>query len=106
MTPLPRCTRLIAVCNPNNPTGGVLTESEMNTVCELADKIGAWVVADEVYRGAELSGETSPSFYGRHDKLLVTSGLSKSYGLPGQRIGWVAGPGRGRPGAPRGWSPP
>ena len=85
-------TRLIAVCNPNNPTGGVFTEGEMNTVCELAEKVGAWVVVDEVYRGAELSGETSPSFYGRYDKLLVTSGLSKAYGLPGLRIGWVAGP--------------
>jgi aspartate/methionine/tyrosine aminotransferase len=85
-------TRLIAVCNPNNPTGGILTEGEMDHICEVAAKVGAWVVADEVYRGAELSGETSPTFYGRYDRLLVTSGLSKAYALPGLRIGWVVGP--------------
>ena len=82
-------TKLIAICNPNNPTGAVLTESEMSRIVAAASRVGAWILADEVYRGAELDGDTTPSFWGRYDKLIVTSGLSKAYGLPGLRIGWI-----------------
>jgi aspartate/methionine/tyrosine aminotransferase len=85
-------TRLIMVTNPNNPTGGVLTEEEMDEIIRCARRVGAWIVADEIYRGAEVSGRTSPTFWGRYDKLVVTSGLSKAFGLPGLRIGWVVGP--------------
>ncbi len=57
--------------------------------------MGAWIVVDEVYRGAEFSGETTPTFWGAYDKVIVTGGLSKAYGLPGLRIGWaVVGSGR------------
>ena len=82
-------TKLIAVCNPNNPTGAILTESEMSRIVESAARVGAWIVADEVYRGAELDGVMTPSFWGTYDKLIITSGLSKAYGLPGLRIGWI-----------------
>jgi aspartate/methionine/tyrosine aminotransferase len=85
-------TRVILVTNPNNPTGGVLTEEEMGEIIRCARRVGAWVVADEIYRGAEVSGRTSPTFWGRYDRVLVTSGLSKAFGLPGLRIGWVVGP--------------
>jgi aspartate/methionine/tyrosine aminotransferase len=82
-------TRLIAVCNPNNPTGAILTEGEMDRIVEAARRANAWLLADEVYRGAELDGKMTPSFWGRYDKLIITSGLSKAYGLPGLRIGWI-----------------
>jgi aspartate/methionine/tyrosine aminotransferase len=85
-------TRLIAICNPNNPTGAVMKEDDMRRLCKIADRVGAWVLADEVYQGAELDGEVTPTFWGWHDRLLVTCGLSKAYGLPGLRIGWVVGP--------------
>lgn len=86
-------TRLIAVCNPNNPTGRVLTESEMEAVIEIADRSGSWILADEVYAGAErLTDRETPTFYGRYDKILATGSLSKAYGLPGLRIGWVVAP--------------
>ena len=85
-------TKVILVTNPNNPTGGVLTEDEMNEVIRCARRVGAWIVADEIYRGAEVSARTTPSFLGRYDRVLVTSGLSKAFGLPGLRIGWVVGP--------------
>jgi aspartate/methionine/tyrosine aminotransferase len=84
-------TKLIAVCNPNNPTGSILSDAAMRAVVEVAQQAGAWVLADEVYRGAELDGHESRSFWGLSDRVLVTSGLSKAYGLPGLRIGWVAG---------------
>ena len=50
------------------------------------------MLADEIYRGAELDGRETATMWGRHDRVIVTSGLSKAYGLPGLRIGWVVGP--------------
>jgi aspartate/methionine/tyrosine aminotransferase len=83
-------TKAVMITNPNNPTGHVLTEGEMEAVITAADRVGAWIVADEIYRGAELEGdETSPSFWGRYDRVIITSGLSKAFGLPGLRVGWA-----------------
>jgi aspartate/methionine/tyrosine aminotransferase len=85
-------TNVILVTNPNNPTGAVLTEDEMEVVVETARSVGAWILADEIYRGAEIEGDTSPTFWGRYEKVVVTSALSKAFGLPGLRIGWVIAP--------------
>jgi aspartate/methionine/tyrosine aminotransferase len=86
-------TRLIAICNPNNPTGRILTESEMETIIRVADKVEAWILADEVYSGAErLTDIQTPSFYGRYPKVIAVGSMSKAYGLPGLRIGWAVGP--------------
>jgi len=86
-------TKLIAVCNPNNPTGRILTESEMDAIIACAERVGAWILADEVYRGADrVSDEENPSFFGRSDKVLAIGSMSKAYGLPGLRLGWVVGP--------------
>ena len=85
-------TKIILVTNPNNPTGSTLNESEIKEIVRTAGKVGAWIVADEVYRGAELTNKTTGSFYGRYERVLITSGLSKAFGLPGLRIGWIAGP--------------
>lgn len=86
-------TKLVAVCNPNNPTGHILTDREMDAVVAAADRVGAWILSDEVYRGAEReTDDETPSFYGRYDKVIAVGGLSKAYGLPGLRIGWVVGP--------------
>jgi aspartate/methionine/tyrosine aminotransferase len=86
-------TRLIAVCNPDNPTGYILSEAEMEAIVAAAERVGAWILADEVYSGAErLTDVQSPSFYGRYDRVLATNSLSKAYGLPGLRLGWVVGP--------------
>jgi len=45
---------MIAVCNPNNPIGAVLSDLEMRWVFKMAEQVGAWVYADEIYRGAVL----------------------------------------------------
>jgi hypothetical protein len=85
-------TRLIVVCNPNNPTGAVLSEGERKEIVAAAGRHGSWILADEVYRGAERDGHETASLWGAYDRLLATGGLSKAYGLPGLRIGWVVGP--------------
>jgi aspartate/methionine/tyrosine aminotransferase len=88
-------TRLIAVCNPNNPTGRIMSSAEMDAVVAVAERTGAWLLADEVYRGAEReTDEEAPSFYGRYDRVLAQGSMSKAYGLPGLRIGWSVGPSR------------
>jgi len=85
-------TKAIFVCHPNNPTGAVCSVETLNAIGTLADRVGAWVVADEVYRGAERDGPATPSFWGRYPRTIVTGGLSKAYGLPGLRIGWIVAP--------------
>jgi aspartate/methionine/tyrosine aminotransferase len=85
-------TKMIAVCNPSNPTGYVLTDAEMQEIVDIAESVGAWVYSDEIYRGSELNYQETKSFVGMYDKVLVNGGLSKSYALPGLRLGWLAGP--------------
>jgi aspartate/methionine/tyrosine aminotransferase len=83
-------TRLIAVCNPNNPTGHIMTVEEQQAVISAADKVGAWILSDEVYAGAEHhTDEVTPSLWGTYDKVLAIGSMSKAYALPGLRIGWV-----------------
>ena len=85
-------TRLIAIVNPNNPTGHILTDAEMAAVTAAA-RSGAWIVADEVYAGTERGGApVTPSFWGRHDRVIAVNGLSKAYVLPGLRLGWLVAP--------------
>jgi aspartate/methionine/tyrosine aminotransferase len=85
-------TRAILICNPNNPTAARCTARELDAICAAAARVGAWVVSDEIYRGAELDGAETASIWGRYDRAIVTSGLSKAYALPGLRIGWVVAP--------------
>ena len=85
-------TKLIVICNPNNPTGARLTAADLDAIARIADQHGAWILSDEVYRGAEIDGVETASMWGRSPKAIITSGLSKAYGLPGLRIGWIAGP--------------
>ncbi len=85
-------TKIIAIVNPNNPTGHIFTEAEMDAVIKAADRVGAWILADEVYRGAErLREDETPSFYGRYERVLALGSMSKAYGLPGLRVGWIIG---------------
>ena len=85
-------TRLLYLSHPNNPTGRVLSRDAMQRIVERCDETDTWLVADEVYQGAELNGKRTPSFWGMSDRVIVTNGLSKAYGIPGLRIGWIVGP--------------
>jgi aspartate/methionine/tyrosine aminotransferase len=84
-------TKLIVICNPNNPTGARFESADLDRIAAIADRHGAWILADEIYRGAEHDGRETPSMWGRSDRVMITSGLSKAYGLPGLRIGWIVG---------------
>jgi aspartate/methionine/tyrosine aminotransferase len=85
-------TRLLYLSNPNNPTGAVLSEEAMRRIARRCDDTGTWLLSDEVYLGAEIDRPRTPSFWGMGERVVVTSGLSKAYGIPGVRIGWLVGP--------------
>ncbi len=85
-------TKLVVVTNPHNPTGHVLSDEMRRLILERSAEVGAWLLADEVYQGAELDGRTTPSFWGGYERVIVVNGLSKAYGLPGLRIGWIVAP--------------
>jgi len=88
---LSRNTRAIFISNPNNPTGKVLNNRELREIAEIARENNVFLIFDEVYRGLELVDNYTPSIleYYDVDKTIVTSGLSKVYGLPGIRVGWM-----------------
>ncbi|MFX1368725.1 MAG: aminotransferase class I/II-fold pyridoxal phosphate-dependent enzyme [Promethearchaeota archaeon] len=83
-------TAAIAICNPNNPTGAILDRHCLQAIADIAADAEVWVLSDEIYQGAEQGGNQSESFYALHDKVLITNSLSKAYGLPGLRLGWIA----------------
>jgi aspartate/methionine/tyrosine aminotransferase len=85
-------TRLLYLSNPNNPTGSVLSDAAMRRIVDRCDATGTWLLSDEVYLGAEISRARTKSFWGMSERVIVTSGLSKAYGIPGVRIGWLVGP--------------
>ncbi|MCD6193214.1 MAG: aminotransferase class I/II-fold pyridoxal phosphate-dependent enzyme [Candidatus Aminicenantes bacterium] len=85
-------TKLIALCNPNNPTGSILNPSIAENIINLASRVGAYLYVDEIYRGSELEGRETETFWGKYDKVIIGAGLSKAYALPGLRLGWLIGP--------------
>jgi aspartate/methionine/tyrosine aminotransferase len=85
-------TRVIALCNPNNPTGAILSRAEMDRIVELARSRDCYILSDEIYAGSELDGQETTSFLALYEKTIVASGLAKSLSHPGLRIGWLAGP--------------
>jgi aspartate/methionine/tyrosine aminotransferase len=65
----------------------------MEKIVEAAERVDAWILADEVYAGAErLTDTQTPSFYGMYDKVIAVGSMSKAYGLPGLRLGWAVAP--------------
>ncbi len=85
-------TAAIMICNPNNPTGAIIDIGSLKAIVEIADEKGAWIVSDEVYRGAEMKEEKAPSMHDRYNKTIITSSLSKVCALPGLRLGWAVCP--------------
>jgi aspartate/methionine/tyrosine aminotransferase len=82
-------TKLISIVNPNNPTGSILSREEMARIVSICQQTGAWLHADEVYRGTEFAGDETPSFWGMYERVICVNSLSKAYGLAGLRIGWA-----------------
>lgn len=87
-------TKLIFLCNPNNPTGQVLDSAELTQIATLADRVGAYLLVDEVYAGLEweqerLANGRVPSIAGLYERGISTGSVSKALGLQGLRTGWL-----------------
>lgn len=86
-------TRLIAITNPNNPTGSLMDRTMLEAIAEIAGDIDAWVLSDEVYRGTDQEGQgMTASMADIYQKGISTAGMSKAFSLAGLRIGWLAAP--------------
>ena len=85
-------TKAVQVCNPNNPTGAIMAAPQRKALLDAVEDAGAWLLADEVYQGAEREGPETKTLWGSYEKTLITNGLSKAYGLPGLRMGWAVAP--------------
>lgn len=82
-------TKLLVLNIPNNPTGYVPIQAEMERILNLADKMGTWVFCEETYRGLEHDpGAAIPSLADLYTRAVVVGGLNK-FGLPGTRMGWL-----------------
>jgi len=86
-------TKLIAINNPNNPTGSLMGAPMLTAIGEIADTVGAWVLCDEVYRGTGQTGDgMSSSMADLYERGISTGSMSKAFSLAGLRLGWIAGP--------------
>jgi aspartate/methionine/tyrosine aminotransferase len=85
--------KVIALVNPNNPTGSLLEEGALREITSIAEHEGAWIVADEVYRGTDQEGAgTSPSLVDLYERTVGIGSMSKAFSLAGLRLGWVTAP--------------
>lgn len=86
-------TKLICFTNPSNPTGSLMDEAYLSQIVEVARRVGAYVLCDEVYRG---TNDTDPgittSIVDLYEKGISTASMSKSFSMAGLRLGWIAGP--------------
>ncbi len=86
-------TRLIALNNPNNPTGALMAPAMLGEIAQIAEAAGAWILCDEVYRGTDQLGDgTTASFADLSPRAISTGSMSKSFSLAGLRLGWLTGP--------------
>ena len=85
-------TRLIALTNPNNPTGSLMERSCLEEIVRIADSVGAYILGDEVYRGtAQQSDELTPSIADLYPRGISIGSMSKAFSLAGFRLGWICG---------------
>ena len=86
-------TKLIALTNPNNPTGALIERPMLEEIAQIARDVGAYILCDEVYRGTNQTGDDmTPSIVDVYEKGIATAGMSKAYSLAGLRVGWIVAP--------------
>jgi len=87
------CTKLLILCTPNNPTGSVYTQEELAQIVEVLKQYpNVFVISDEIYSALVYNQPhvSLASFAELTDRLILINGVSKTYAMPGYRIGWMA----------------
>src|ERR1700688_4358840 len=85
-------TRALFFATPNNPSGVILSATDLAVIGKLARRHDLWVVADEVYAGLAPGGRVPSLAASLPDQVITISSLSKSHAMPGWRAGWMVGP--------------
>jgi aspartate/methionine/tyrosine aminotransferase len=88
-------TKAIVLNSPSNPTGGIIPKEDLAMIAELAKGAGAWVITDEIYSRLIYDTENAPSIYslpGMQERTILIDGFSKTYAMPGWRLGYLAVP--------------
>ncbi|WP_108813839.1 aminotransferase [Loktanella sp. Alg231-35] len=86
-------TKLIALNNPNNPTGALMDQALLEQIVVIAREADAWILCDEVYRGTDQADEgLTVSIADLYEKGISTASMSKAFSLAGLRLGWIAAP--------------
>ncbi|MBK8048317.1 MAG: aminotransferase class I/II-fold pyridoxal phosphate-dependent enzyme [Anaerolineales bacterium] len=87
-------TRLIVLNTPHNPTGAMIPDQDLRRIYALADSVGARVLCDEAYRWLAVPGGEAfaPPVFDLGERGISVGTLSKPFGLPGLRVGWMAAP--------------
>lgn len=84
-------TKLISVCFPNNPTGAIIPADDYAALIDICREHGVYLFCDEVNRLLELDdSKRIPQAADAYEKGISLNVMSKAYGLPGLRIGWIA----------------
>jgi len=80
-------TRLVSLTSPHNPTGAVIPPAQLKEIVRLVEEAGTWLLLDETYR--ELADQVHPPASVLSDRVISVASLSKTYGVPGIRVGWL-----------------
>ncbi|WP_299553233.1 aminotransferase class I/II-fold pyridoxal phosphate-dependent enzyme [uncultured Tateyamaria sp.] len=84
-------TKLISINFPHNPTGFLLARDDLDALILMCREHGIYLLSDEVYRGVEMDpADQMPQVADLYEKGISLNVMSKAYGLPGLRIGWIA----------------
>lgn len=84
-------TKLLSLNFPHNPTGMLIPPDDLQALVALCRKNGIWILSDEVYRGVELDpADRMPQIADVYERGISLNVMSKAYGMPGLRIGWIA----------------
>lgn len=84
--------KLVAINNPNNPTGSLMDRAMLKQIAAICEKAGAWLLCDEVYRGLDQHGPGSTvSVADLYERGISTGSMSKAFSLAGLRLGWAVG---------------
>lgn len=83
-------TKIIALTNPNNPTGSVIDEARLRGIADIARRHNAWVLCDEVYRGVNQADDALPASMAEiYERGVAVGSMSKAFALAGLRLGWI-----------------
>lgn len=88
-------TKLLMICSPNNPTGRVLTQAELDAVAAVAQRHDLYVLSDEIYEHILYDGavhRSIASLPGMAERTVIINGFSKAYAMTGWRLAWLAAP--------------